>query len=196
MRLLEDHMSRVLHRIALTLLSTALLLGITAVQAGAQNTADRDTTRGELTRFDTFLDDHPQIGRDLRANPSLVNNREYEENHPELREFLSQHPGVREEIRENPAQFMKRETRFERNGGDITRAEAARFDGFLDNHPEIARDLRKNPGLVDNREYVENHPELREFLKTHPEVREDLRQHPRAFMKRERQYEHHEGPRR
>ena len=183
-------MSRVPQRLALTVLATLLLMGMAAAQS------DHDTTRGELTRFDSFLDDHPQIDRELRANPSLVNNREYEENHPELREYLRQHPGVREEIRENPAQFMRRETRLERNGGDITRGEAARFDGFLDNHREIARDLRKNPGLVDNREYVENHPELREFLKTHPEVREDLRQHPRAFMKRERQYEHHEVARR
>jgi hypothetical protein len=192
MRLLEDHMSRVLHRIALTLLAATLLLGV----AAAQSTTDHDTTRGELIRFDSFLDDHPQIGRELRANPSLVNNQEYEENHPQLREYLRQHPGVREEIRENPSQFMRRETRVERNGGDVSRGEAARFDGFLDNHPDVARELRKNPGLVDNREYVENHPELREFLKAHPEVREDLRQHPRAFMNRERQYEHHEGERR
>ncbi len=173
------------------LLAAALFTGMAAAQA-APATRDNDINRTELTRFDNFLDDHPAVGKELRQNPALVNDPNYVAAHPELKEFLGNHPGVREEIRENPSQFMNRETRFERKGGDINRGEAGRFDEFLDSHPAIARDLRKNPSLVNNREYVENHPELGGFLRSHEEIREDLRQHPRAFIKRERQYEAHE----
>lgn len=75
---------------------------------------DDDVARAELVRFDRFLDDHPRIGRDLRRDPSLVNNPEYLEHREELREFLSSHPNIREELRENPRAFMYQERRYER----------------------------------------------------------------------------------
>ena len=34
----------------------------------------------------------------------------------------------------------------------------------MDSHPEIAEQLRKNPSLVNNQEFVENHPALQTFL--------------------------------
>jgi hypothetical protein len=155
---------------------------------------DNDINRTELNNFDQYLDDHPGVARQLQRNPSLINDPTFLSQHPDLQTFLNNHPGVREEIKENPRQFMNRERRFERNGGDISRAEAAKADQFLDSHPEIAEQLQKHPRLIDNPQYLQKHPELQEFLKNHPEVREDWREHPRAFMKRQRQYERHEGP--
>ncbi len=154
---------------------------------------DKDITRPELRNFDRFLDEHPNVTKELNNNPSLINNPAWLSKHPQLQTFLKNHPGVREEMKENPGRFMQRERRYEGEGRDISRGELGRFDRFLDSHPKVAEELRKDPKLIDNKEFVENHPELREFLKNHPRVREDLKEHPRAFMGRERHYERHEG---
>lgn len=154
---------------------------------------DNDITRRELGNFDRFLDEHPNVAKELNNNPSVINDQGWLSKHPQLQTFLKNHPGVREEMKENPARFMQRERRYEREGRDITRGELERFDRFLDSHPKVAEELRKDPKLIDKKEFVENHPELREFLKNHPRVREDLKEHPRAFMGREHRYERHEG---
>ncbi len=191
--------AKIWRRLGLAAASAVLALAVAAAgfsQSSGQNqqprASDNDITRGELTNFDRFLDSHPEIRRDLMKNPSLINNKEFEEKHPGLRDFLKDHPGVREEIREHPQQFMNRERQFESRGGDITRGELDKFDGFLDSHPEVRKDLMKDPSLVDNKEYLENHPGLRDFIKDHPGVREELKENPKGFMRRERQFEHHE----
>ena len=79
---------------------------------------------------------------------------------------------------------------------DTTRGELASFDRFLDSHPRDARELRKHPGLIDNREWLENHPGVRDYLHDHPRVREEIKENPKAFMHREAKYEKHEGPER
>ncbi len=65
-------------------------------------TQDNDTTRGELARFDQFLDSHREIAEQLRKDPSLVNNDRFVKDHPVLQSYLKDHPGIREEIKENP----------------------------------------------------------------------------------------------
>jgi hypothetical protein len=166
---------------------------------------DGDTTRRELASMDRFMDGHPEIAEQLRKNPSLINNREFVENHPALQEYLQNHPEVREEFQENPNAFMRQENRYERHegddrdhghrDGDTTRRELASMDRFMDGHPEIAEQLRKNPSLVNNREFVENHPALQEYLQTHPEVREEFKENPNAFMRRENRYDRQEDNR-
>jgi hypothetical protein len=78
---------------------------------------------------------------------------------------------------------------------DINRAELRNFDQFLDSHPQIRAELSRNPSLVNDREYVEKHQELRAFLDSHPGVREELRQNPGVFMHREAGYERAEDRR-
>jgi len=78
---------------------------------------------------------------------------------------------------------------------DINRAELRNFDQFLDSHPQIRAELSRNPSLVNNREYVEKHQELRTFLEGHPGVREQLRENPGVFMHREAGYERAEDRR-
>src|ERR1700739_4791570 len=68
---------------------------------------------------------------------------------------------------------------------DINRQELASFDRFLDSHPEIAEQLRKDPSLVDNQEYVKNHPALQTYLQDHPGVHTALKDNPNAFMRQE-----------
>src|SRR5437588_9648370 len=118
-----------------------------------QQTPNLDITRQELANFDRFLDTHPEIAKQLQANPSLINNPEWVENHPDLRAFLASHPGVREEIRETPRYFMQREQRFEsteNRPADLSTREVETFDRFLDHHKDIAKELRQNPALVND----------------------------------------------
>jgi YHS domain-containing protein len=169
-----------------------------------QHEGDNDTTRRELASMDRFLDSHPEIAEQLRKDPSLINNEDFVETHPELREFLQNHPGVREEFKENPNAFMRQENRYDRHeddrdhdrrDGDTTRRELASMDRFMDGHPEIAEQLHKNPSLVNNREFVENHPALQEYLQSHQEVREEFKENPNAFMRQENRYDRHEDDR-
>jgi hypothetical protein len=162
---------------------------------------DNDTTHRQLAAMDNFLDGHPEIAEQLRKDPSLINNPEFVENHPALQEYLEKHPEVREEIKENPNGFMRQENRYDRaeerrgDDRDTTRRELASMDRFLDKHPELAEQLRKDPSLVNNREFVENHPALQEYLQNHPGVREEIKENPNAFMRQEERYDRREEDR-
>jgi hypothetical protein len=201
-----------------------LLLGVTTLlwlpgPAHAQSTAtqdqDRDSravrsddiTRRDLARFDQFLDEHREIAGDLRRTPSLIDDPEYLQNHPELNAYLQQHPGVKEEISQHPDEFMRLEDRYDRDrsardrdasgqdrdaGGQdrgADRRDLADFGRFLDGHREIAEQVRKDPSLLDNREFVQNHPALQAFLQNNPGVRDQLRRDPNAFMRQEDLYD-------
>jgi len=161
-----------------------------------EDARDRDVTRGELANMDRFMDSHPEIAEQLRKNPTLVNNKEFVENHPALQQFLAQHPGLREEFKENPSAFMHAEQRFDRREDmrdrDLTRGELANMDRFMDSHPEIAEQLRKNPPLVNNKDFVEDHPALQQFLADHPELQEEYKENPNAFMHQEQKFDRRE----
>jgi hypothetical protein len=158
-----------------------------------------DINQGELALMDHFLDNHPEIAEQLRKNPSLVDNRDFVSDHPELQEFLAQHPAVRGEFRENPNAFMHQEERFDQpqdmRDRDLTRGELANMDRFMDSHPEIAEQLRKNPSLVNNKEFIEGHPALQQFLANHPELREEYKENPQAFMHQEERFDRREDMR-
>jgi hypothetical protein len=157
---------------------------------------DRDANRAELANFDRFLDNHREISEQIRKDPSLVDNREFVKNHPDLETYLQDHPAVREQLRQNPNAFMQEENRLDRREDgrdrDANRAELANFDRFLDNHREISEQIRKDPSLVDNREFVKNHPSLESYLQDHPGVREAIKQDPNRFMQEEARYDRRE----
>ncbi len=163
---------------------------------------DHDVTRGELANMDRFMDNHPEIAEQLRKDPSLVNNREFVENHLALQQFLAEHPGVREEYKENPNAFIHQEERFDRREDsqgmrrdrDVTGGELSSFKEFLGSHDRIADELSKNPSLANNQEYLENHPALRNYLKAHPEVHEELTENPATFIKSAQQFDPHGTP--
>lgn len=66
---------------------------------------------------------------------------------------------------------------------------AERFDSFLDANPDVSQALRKNPRLIDNPQFVGNHPGLRDYLQKHPRVREAFRRRPNRFIHREHRYD-------
>jgi hypothetical protein len=148
------------------------------------------------------MDQHPDVAKELRKNPSQIRNEEFVENHPQLQAFLKDHPEMREEFTENPGLFMHREGQFEdskrdRDGApqanagnpDLKGYQVATFDRFLDQHSDVAKELQKDPSQIRNEEFLENHPQLQTFLKDHPEMREELTENPSLFMHREGQLE-------
>ena len=165
----------------------------------SRTSPNSDITRQELARFDQFLDGHQEIAQQLRHDPSLVNDQNYVQGHPELQTFLQDHPGVREEIKENPNYFMRQENRYDRQEDaredNRRREELARFDQFLDNHREVSEQLRRDPSLVKNQEFLQNHPALQSYLQDHPAIAEDLTRNPDAFMRQEERYDRREDAR-
>jgi phage-related protein len=197
----------------LATLALSALISVAPARAQSQNPLpqdrDADLTRQQLAAFDQFLDNHPELAEQLRKDPSLVNNKEFVEKHSDLQTYLQAHPEVREDLNQNPNAVMHQEQRFDRredrdrdgerdrvhSNNDITRGELANMDRFMDGHPEIAEQLHKNPALVDNKEFVENHPALQEFLAGHPGVREEMKENPNAFMNREQRFDQREDRR-
>ena len=177
---------------------------VNAQSASAQNTPalqGDDATRQELANFNRFLDSHPETAEQVRKDPSFVNNEDFLQHHPALQTYLQDHPAVREQIKTDPNAFMREESRYERHDDDrgrdrdVNREELAHFDQFLDTHRETAEQLRKDPSLVDNEEFVRNHPALQTYLHDHPELREQLKSSPNAFMHQEERYDRHDDDR-
>jgi phage-related protein len=160
---------------------------------------DRDITRRELANFDEFLDSHREIAEQVRKDPSLLDNQQYLKDHPDLQRYLWNHPGVREEVKENPTAFMHQENRYDRQedaaAREATREKLASFDQFLDKHREIAEQVRRNPSLLDNQQFLKDHPELQAYLQDHTGVRNALRENPDAFMLQENRYDRREDSR-
>ena len=102
--------------------------------------------------------------------------------------------GVPAALHAAPVQYQSQNTQ-SAHDSDITRQELARFDQFLDSHREVAEQLRQNPSLVNNDQFVKNHPALQTFMQEHPGVREELKENPKAFMHEEAVYDRHEDQR-
>lgn len=159
-----------------------------------QRNPNPDLTRGELANFDAFLDSHPDISRQLEANPALINDSNYLQANPALQAYLTQHSQVREEITETPNYFMNRENRLEArdngrlapNPNNATAQEQDRMDQYLTDHKDVDRDLRKNPRLVDDSGYLKKHRDLDQFLRQNPDVRTQMASNPNYFQDRDR----------
>jgi hypothetical protein len=158
--------------------------------------AGQDRDRRDIASFDRFLDDHREIGEQVRKDPSLLDNPRFIHDHPALQTYLQDNAGVRDQIRQDPNAFMHQEDAFNRDmnvrdrdanwqdrGDD--RRDVASFDRFLDDHREIGEQVRKDPSLLDNRSFVQNHPALQTYLQDNPAVRDQIRQDPNGFMRQE-----------
>jgi hypothetical protein len=72
-----------------TLLAGAILLLATAIASMAMaQTAEF----GE--KMNKFLNSHPDVAAKVRADPSLLYNKQFREEHPELQTFMQNHPNV------------------------------------------------------------------------------------------------------
>lgn len=56
----------------------------------------------EIANFHQFLNSNPRIGRQLNADPLLINEPRYLDEHPGLQAYLYDHPLVNKDLREDP----------------------------------------------------------------------------------------------
>jgi hypothetical protein len=155
-------------------------------RAGEKN---RRPNSWQLKIFDEFLEQHPNIRQDANKNPDVLKDPNYVASHPDLKQFLDQHSDLKDRLFDNPAAFLQGA---EKSEGKTTQWQLQAFDQFLDQHPNIAQDLNKNPQLVNDPNYVSNHPELNQFLKQHPDLKDRLQDNPAAFMQQGRTMEKNE----
>ena len=123
---------------------------------GAQTAQTDDITRRDLAQFDQFLDGHREVADQLRRTPSLIDDPQYLQKHPELNAYLQDHASVKQEISEQPNTFMRLEDVYARDHNlrdrdaawqdrdadrrndegnrDTDRRDVASFDRFLDGH--------------------------------------------------------------
>ena len=101
---------------------------------------DDDAKRKDQDRFNQFAQSHREIAEQLRKDPSLVNNREFVDNHPALQAFMQEQPDIRDEMKANPNAFIAQEVRDHQEGSgtnDATREHVASFGGFLGGHSSV-----------------------------------------------------------
>ena len=140
--------------------------------------------------MNSFLDSHPEIGEQVRKDPTLVENKDFLQSHPALQQYLSEHPQMTQELRENPRAFMAADDRYDaRQDRQGMRAELTNLDSFLDSHPEIAEQLRKNPSLVNDNKWMAAHPDMQQFFAEHPQLRNEFRENPGQFMAQEQHFD-------
>src|SRR5918912_754869 len=84
-------------------------------EASEHSAAGQSAMRQDVKEFDAFLDANPTIARDLKEDPSKINDQAWVSQHPELDNWLKEHKNVREEIKENPSAFMNREKAYDKN---------------------------------------------------------------------------------
>ena len=122
---------------------------------------NQDTRPGE--KWDRELAANPNFADRYRQNPSIIDsNLEREE--PEIAEFLRTNPDVRPYLERN----SRRSDRDYRD--EDLRADSG-LDSFMASHPNVARQLHDNPSLINDPEFVKNHPNLHEYLRNHPDAR-------------------------
>ena len=96
----------------------------------------------------------------------------------------------RDARRDNDDRYKQRDA--DDRDRDARRDELANFDHYLDSHRETAEQLRKDPSLVNNDEFLRNHPSLQSYLQQRPGVRTAIKQDPNSFMHQEARYDQYE----
>ena len=136
--------------------------------------------------MDEFLDEHRDVEQQLELNPALISDPSYLAQHHDLQELLHAYPQVRQEFSANPEYFIHRSDQATSANGQPNYQEIGRMDQFLDVHQEIRWQLKQNPLLVNDSQYLGQHPELALFLNAHPEVRQEFSEHPEHFASAEK----------
>jgi len=109
--------------------SVAIILALALSVLSIPGTA-WSSLRDDVREFHLFLQDHPRISSDLRANPNLVHNRRYMDQHDDLARFLRHRPGLRQEIASNPDRVFGRYYTYGRYGAYDRYGGYDRYDRF------------------------------------------------------------------
>jgi hypothetical protein len=169
-------------------------------QQDRQAAQNDDITRRDLARFDQFLDTHREDAEQLRRTPSLVDDPQFLQSHPELNTYLQDHPSVKQEISQRPDTFMRLEDRYDRDhsvrdrdagGSDAYRRDADRDrDAYRTDADARDRDDRgqvrgADPGAAERDAHRRDLAEFDRFLDGHGEIAEQVRKDPSLVDNRE-----------
>jgi len=108
---------------------------------------------------------NPNFADRFRQNPSIVNDSNLRHEEPEIAEFLRTNPEVRSYLDSYASRSSYRDDRDEDFSG------SSGLDSFMSSHPKIARQLRDNPSLINDPQFIRNHPNLHDYLRNHPDAR-------------------------
>ena len=156
------------------------------------------STRTEITNFDHYLDNHPEVRTAVRGESTAGERSPIPFESPRIQGYLSDHPGVRQDMQQNPRAFMIDEGRtmgawavrggLRHRGGPKSRVSTTATSTSIPKWPNKSATTRDWSTI---RSILATHPGLDEYFKNHPEVRQELQQHPDRFMAREHYYENH-----
>ena len=180
---------KLLFAFALVAVSLALLAGSALAQNPTPPPQPTGTTPqlGPTDRqeVDNFLIHRPDVAEELHRDPSLINNPQWLAKHPEVQTFMKDHPNAQRVAAEHPDWAAKEVGRsVERQAAPALR----QTDEFLQTHPKVAQELANNPKLIDNKEYLAQHPQLNTYLTNHPAVAKEWQEHPVTFSKAAEKY--------
>ena len=63
-----------------------------------------------------------------------------------------------------------------------TTAETNTMDHYLNTHPEAAKQLHDDPSLINNPQWLAQHPNVQSYLNSHPGMKADAVSHPNEFV--------------
>ncbi|MFZ0285804.1 MAG: hypothetical protein WAL32_11295 [Terriglobales bacterium] len=68
------------------------------------------------------------------------------------------------------------------NYASPTTGETGSMDRYLNNHPGIANELHKDPSLINNPQWLAQHPKVQNFMTNHPAMKTDAANDPGKFV--------------
>lgn len=119
---------------------------------------NRDTRPAE--KWDRLMAANPNFAERYRRDHSIINDSNLDNDEPAIAQFLRTNPDVRDYFRS-----------YASRGNGYGRDEDSDRESFRNNHPGLVRKLRENPSLINDDDFVRNHPDLREYLRDHPDAR-------------------------
>jgi hypothetical protein len=146
---------------------------------------NEDAQRSELAQFSRFLDTHREVAEQLRSNPTLADNYNFLQSHPELRTYLQEHTAVQEALHDNAVTFMKEEDGFNRNfnnGRGENAGGPGPGPGVNPGGPDRDRPM---PPDRDREQYRRQLADFNRFLDDHREIAEQVRKNPSLADDRE-----------
>jgi len=63
-----------------------------------------------------------------------------------------------------------------------TTSETNTMDHYLNTHPEAAKQLHNDPSLINNPQWLAQHPNVQNYLNNHPGMKADAANHPNEFV--------------
>ena len=116
-------------------------------------------------KWHRFLNQNPNFAERYRQNPDIINNDSVMNDEPELRDLFRTNPEVRRYAFNQGGRTLRSDADADMDspGGDMS--------GFLATHPAVAQELRQRPGLINDPEFIRNHPNLDRYLRNHADAR-------------------------